>query len=32
MFEHERRFSARRGSYRVLYELDDEVRLVRLDI
>jgi len=30
MFEHEGRFSARRGPYRVIYELDDEARLVRV--
>ncbi|MEO9121290.1 MAG: type II toxin-antitoxin system RelE/ParE family toxin [Solirubrobacteraceae bacterium] len=30
MFEHEGRFSARRGPYRVIYELDNEVRLVRV--
>ncbi len=30
MFEHEGRFSARRGPYRVIYELDDEARFVRV--
>jgi mRNA-degrading endonuclease RelE of RelBE toxin-antitoxin system len=30
MFEHERRFSARRGPYRVIYELDESKRLVRV--
>lgn len=30
MLEHEGRFSARRGPYRVIYELDDDERLVRV--
>lgn len=30
MFEHEGRFSARRGPYRVIYELDDVAMLVRV--
>lgn len=30
MFEHEGRFSARRGPYRLIYELDDDARLVRV--
>lgn len=29
-FEHEARFSARRGPYRVIYELDDDAGLVRV--
>jgi mRNA interferase RelE/StbE len=29
MFEHAGRFSARRGPYRVIYELDEDARLVR---
>jgi mRNA interferase RelE/StbE len=28
MLEHEGRFSARRGPYRIIYELDEEERLV----
>jgi mRNA-degrading endonuclease RelE of RelBE toxin-antitoxin system len=30
MLEHEGRFSARRGPYRVIYELDDDEHLVRV--
>jgi mRNA-degrading endonuclease RelE of RelBE toxin-antitoxin system len=30
MFEHEGRFSARRGPYRIIYELDEEERRVRV--
>lgn len=30
MFDHEGRYSARRGPYRIIYELDDPARLVRL--
>jgi mRNA-degrading endonuclease RelE of RelBE toxin-antitoxin system len=30
MFEHEGRFSARRGPYRVIYELDEDAGLVRV--
>jgi len=30
MFEHEGGFSARRGPYRVIYELDETTRLVRV--
>lgn len=30
MFEHEGRSSARRGPYRVIYELDDTAMLVRV--
>ncbi len=30
MLEHEGRYSARRGPYRVIYELDDEQLLVRV--
>lgn len=30
MFEHEGRFSARRGPHRIIYELDEEQRLVRV--
>jgi len=30
MFEHEGRFSARRGPYRIIYELREEDRLVRV--
>ena len=30
MFEHEGRFSARRGPYRIIYELVDDERLVRV--
>lgn len=30
MFEHEGRFSARRGPYRIIYEIVDEERLVRV--
>jgi len=30
MFEHEGRFSARRGPYRIIYELDDAAMLVRV--
>lgn len=30
MFEHEGRFSARRGPYRIIYELCEEERLVRV--
>ena len=30
MLEHEGRFSARRGPYRVIYELDENERLVRV--
>jgi mRNA interferase RelE/StbE len=30
MFEHEGRFSARRGPYRVIYELDETRHLVRV--
>lgn len=30
MFEHEGRYSARRGPYRVIYELDDVERVVRV--
>ena len=29
-FEHEGRYSARRGPYRVIYELDDDAHLVRV--
>lgn len=30
MFEHEGRYSARRGPYRIVYELDDAERVVRV--
>ncbi len=30
MFEHEGRFSARRGPYRIIYELEDQQRVVRV--
>lgn len=30
MLEHEGRYSARRGPYRIIYELDDEQRTVRV--
>jgi mRNA interferase RelE/StbE len=30
MLEHEGRFSARRGPYRIIYELDQDERLVRV--
>ena len=30
MFEHQGRYSARRGSYRIIYELDETDRLVRV--
>lgn len=30
MFEHEGRFSARRGPYRIIYELDDDQQIVRV--
>jgi mRNA interferase RelE/StbE len=30
MFEHEGRFSARRGPYRVIYELDETQHLIRV--
>lgn len=30
MLEHEGRFSARRGPYRIIYELDNDERLVRV--
>jgi mRNA interferase RelE/StbE len=30
MFEHQGRFSARRGPYRIIYELDEEQRLVQV--
>jgi mRNA-degrading endonuclease RelE of RelBE toxin-antitoxin system len=30
MLEHQGRFSARRGPYRIIYELDDDERLVRV--
>ncbi|MGH7174302.1 MAG: type II toxin-antitoxin system RelE family toxin [Gemmataceae bacterium] len=30
MFEHEGRFAARRGPYRIIYELDDAAKLVRV--
>jgi mRNA-degrading endonuclease RelE of RelBE toxin-antitoxin system len=30
MLEHEGRFSARRGPYRIIYELEEEAHLVRL--
>jgi len=30
MLEHEGRYSARRGPYRIIYELDDAERLVRV--
>jgi mRNA-degrading endonuclease RelE of RelBE toxin-antitoxin system len=30
MLEHEGRYSARRGPYRIIYELDDSERLVRV--
>ncbi|MHB1570819.1 MAG: type II toxin-antitoxin system RelE family toxin [Solirubrobacteraceae bacterium] len=30
MFEHEGRFSARRGPYRIIYELDDTTMLIRV--
>lgn len=30
MFEHEGRLSARRGPYRIIYELDEDARLVRV--
>jgi mRNA-degrading endonuclease RelE of RelBE toxin-antitoxin system len=30
MFEHEGRFSARRGAYRIIYELDEDDHLVRV--
>jgi len=30
MLEHEGRYSARRGPYRIIYELDDEQHLVRV--
>jgi mRNA interferase RelE/StbE len=30
MLEHEGRFSARRGPYRIIYELDEDQRMVRV--
>lgn len=30
MVEHEGRYSARRGPYRIIYELDEDERLVRV--
>jgi mRNA-degrading endonuclease RelE of RelBE toxin-antitoxin system len=30
MLEHEGRFSARRGPYRIIYELEDDQQLVRV--
>ena len=30
MFEHEGRYSARRGPYRIIYELDEDAHLVRV--
>lgn len=30
MLEHERRFSARRGPYRIIYEIDEDDHLVRV--
>jgi mRNA interferase RelE/StbE len=30
MLEHEGRFSARRGPYRIIYELEEEAHLVRV--
>lgn len=30
MLEHKGRFSARRGPYRIIYELDDDERVVRV--
>lgn len=30
MFEHEGRFSARRGPYRIIYEIDEHDHLVRV--
>jgi mRNA-degrading endonuclease RelE of RelBE toxin-antitoxin system len=30
MLEHEGRFSARRGPYRIIYELDDDEHVVRV--
>jgi mRNA interferase RelE/StbE len=30
MFEHEGRYSARRGPYRIIYELEETERLVRV--
>jgi mRNA-degrading endonuclease RelE of RelBE toxin-antitoxin system len=30
MLEHEGRFSARRGPYRIIYELEEDERLVRV--
>jgi mRNA interferase RelE/StbE len=30
MFEHEGHYSARRGPYRILYELDEEEHVVRV--
>jgi mRNA interferase RelE/StbE len=30
MLEHEGRFSARRGPYRIIYELDEQERVVRV--
>jgi mRNA interferase RelE/StbE len=30
MLEHEGRFSARRGPYRIIYELEEDARLVRI--
>ncbi len=30
MLEHEGRYSARRGPYRIIYELDEEAHLVRV--
>jgi mRNA-degrading endonuclease RelE of RelBE toxin-antitoxin system len=30
MLEHEGRYSARRGPYRIIYELDEEQQLVRV--
>jgi mRNA interferase RelE/StbE len=30
MFEHEGRYSARRGPYRIIYELDEAKRLIRV--
>lgn len=30
MFEHEGRYAARRGPYRIIYELDDDHRVARI--